>query len=177
MIHEHQSVVEDALSETARVLTYEEAVKIPSFDGPVSLYATWRSLPGDVPHYNLIKPHLFEPAQLPLMYILDVITEDASDNSTGDVDFQFRLFGTANTDHYGKEGTSRRLSQMSHAGSGSGFDITKLAWSTKSARFLFCEYFKSAICVKNGSFVIMPLADDAGNIVRMFGSAIWSDPA
>ncbi len=175
MIKDHQSVVEDQLRETSKVLSYEEVTLLPSFAGPVKLYETWKALPGDVPHYSHIKPGLFEPAELPLMYILDVIEETAEDNDTGDVDFQFRLFGTANRDHYGKEGTRKRLSQMSHAGAGSGFDITKLAWSTRKAHFLYCEYLKNDVCVKNGSFVVMPLADDNGKVARMFGLSVWGN--
>ena len=172
-----QSVVEDELREVSNILPYAEITEIDSFEQPVTLFKQWQALPDDVPHYSHIKPDMFSPSLLPFMHILDVIAPDDETNDTGDVDFQFRLFGTGARDHYGKEGTSRRLSQMSHAGSGSGFDITKLSCETKTAQFLLSRYYKNDRHVKTGSFVIMPLSDDTGNVVRMFGCGIWTTPA
>lgn len=176
MMSDTQSVVEDALREIATPLSYKEAAASPLFKEPVKLYDHWQALPGEIPHYSHIKPQIFDPAILPFMHILDVIPVGADGNDTGDVDFQFRLFGTGARDNYGKEGTNRRLSHMSHEGSGSGFDITKHAYQTGTGQFLLCEYYKSDKHVKTGSFVIMPLSDDTGEIARMFGCGVWATP-
>lgn len=172
-----QSVVEDELREVSRILPYEEIAQINSFEEPVKLFKQWLDLPGDPPHYRHIKPNLFAPSLLPFMHILDVIPLTDETNDAGDIDFQFRLFGTGARDHYGKEGTKRRLSHMSHAGSGNGFDITKLACETKTAQFLLSHYFQGDKHVKTGSFVIMPLSGDEGNVERMFGCGIWTTPS
>lgn len=176
MITGNSSVVEDALREESAIVPYAEIVDTPSFQAPVALYHFWKSLPGEVPHQSEIKPNVLDPKLLPFMYILDVIPSDAEGNTTGKLDFEFRLFGTGSRDHYGKEGTSRRLSAMSHDGAGLGFDITVLAYESRTAQFLFSEYYKGDQPVKTGSFVIMPLSNDAGNVSRLFGCGTWATP-
>lgn len=176
MIKDTQSIVEDTLTEVSEIVQYSQIKDKPSFHWPVVLYQFWQSLPGEVPHQSEIKPHLLAPEVLPYMYILDVIPADSPNNPTKKMDFEFRLFGTGSRKHYGKEGTQKRLSAMSHNGAGLGFDITVGSYESKNAQFLFCEYYKSEKPVKTGSFVIMPLSDDSGNVSRLFGCGIWSTP-
>lgn len=176
MIKDTQSVVEDALTESSEIVAFNQIKDTPSFHWPVVLYQFWQSLPGDVPRQNEIKPHLLDPQILPYMFILDVVPADSPDNHTKKLDFEFRLFGTGSTDNYGKEGTAKRLSAMSHKGAGLGFDITVLSYESKSAQFLFSEYFKNDRPVKTGSFVIMPLSDDSGRVSRVFGCGTWAEP-
>ncbi|WP_262695845.1 PAS domain-containing protein [Kordiimonas aquimaris] len=180
MISELQSVREQNLREIAHPITHEEAMATASFAEPFKLFEIWRKLPGDIPHYSHVKPTLFRPSLLPSMYILDVLPADDDENETGDVDFRFRLFGTANRDNYGKEATGNRLSQSAREGAdqgvASGFGLTQQAYHKRVAQFLMCEYYKNQTIIKTVSFVVLPLSDDQGNIVRMFGCGIWMTP-
>lgn len=180
MISELQSVREQDLREIAHPVTYEEAMTTASFTEPLKLFEIWHELPGDIPHYNHVKPTLFRPGLLPSMYILDVLPADDDENETGDVDFRFRLFGTANRENYGKEATGNRLSQSAQEGAeqgvASGFGLTQNAYHNRAPQFLICEYYKNQKVVKTASFVVLPLSDDQGNITRMFGCSIWVTP-
>lgn len=176
MIKNTQSIVEDELREVSEIVQYNQIKNLPSFHWPIVLHQFWQSLPGDVPHQSEIKPHLLDPQILPYMFILDVIVADNPDNHTNKLDFEFRLFGTGSREHYGKEGTAKRLSAMAHDGAGLGFDITVLSYETKEAQFLSCEYYKDDKPVKTSSFVIMPLSDDSGDVSRLFGCGIWATP-
>lgn len=177
MISELQSVREQGLREIARPVTYEEAQVTASFTEPLKLFKIWSGLPGNIPHYSHIKPALFSTSLLPSMYILDVLPSDKPENETGDVDFRFRLFGTANRENYGKEATGNRLSQSAREGAdhgvASGFGLTQRAYHEQTPQFLICEYYKDDSIIKTASFVVLPLSDDQGNITRMFGCSVW----
>lgn len=175
MITGSQSVVEDSLQEVSAILSLVEIQDRPSFAEPIKLAEMWQALPGDIPHYKHIRPALFDAKILPFIYILDVVTEGHPEYRGDGVDFKFRLFGTGSRDNYGKEGTSRFLSDMSHAGSGNGFTVTQLAYETKSPQFLYSDYIRGDKVIKSASYVILPLSDDTGNISRMFGCGIWHD--
>ena len=175
MISDNQSVVEDALSEIAHPLSYSEASSMASFAEPVKLYDQWQSLPGAVPHHKYIKATMFDPKILPFMHILDVIPAGVDGNDTGDVDFQFRLFGTGARNHYGKEGTSKRLSHMSHDGSGSGFDSTPTTNNNFSSLRDLTDNFAVSTWEFGQSQGFLSWSQDAVGVVDIGGdnSALW----
>lgn len=178
MINELMSVREQNLTEVAELVTLEGAEQLPTFDEPVALYKIWKNMPSDVPHFSNVKASNFSTALLPNMYILDVVPENDPENKTDDIDLRFRLFGTANRDHYGKEATGARLSQSATEGANegvaNGFEIARLAYHSRSARFLLCRFYKDAEVVRTASFVVLPLSDEQGTIVRLFGCSSWT---
>jgi len=177
IISELMSVRDQNLKEVACVLTIEEAGEIPAFNEPLALYQAWREMPGDVPHFSNVKASSFSAALLPSMYILDVISKTDPENTTSDIDLRFRLFGTANRDHYGAEATGARLSQSAangaDAGVADGFAIARQAYHTRNATFMVCRFYKDAEVVRTANFVVLPLSDDSGNIIRLFGCSTW----
>lgn len=177
IINELMSVRDQNLKEVASILTIEEAAEIPAFKEPLTLYQTWLKMPGDVPHFSNVKASSFGAALLPSMYILDVIPGTDPKNHTGDIDLRFRLFGTANRDHYGKEATGARLSQSAangaDAGVADGFSIAREAYHTRNATFMACRFYKDTKVIRTANFVVLPLSDDNGNINRLFGCSTW----
>jgi len=178
MINELTSVREQKLKEVANLVTLEEAERSPSFTDPITLYNIWSQLPGDVPHFSNVKASNFSTKLLPSMYILDVVQIDDPENKSGDIDLRFRLFGTANRDHYGKEATGARLSKSAAEGKdegvANGFEIARLAYHSRQAKFLNCVFYKGNEAVRIASFVVLPLSDDNGNINRLFGCSTWT---
>ncbi len=180
MISELQSVREQRLREVARELALEQAAAIPTFEKPIELFRMWQGMDGDIPHFSNVKATAFGADMLPNMYILDVVPATAEENQTGDVDFRFRLFGTANRLNYGAEATGNRLSESAAAGAddgvASGFSLAQQSYHRRMPVFLICEYFSQGQMVRTASFVTLPLVDDDGQIVRLFGCATWAQP-
>lgn len=178
IINELMSVREQNLKEVATLLTLKDAAKLPTFKEPLALHQIWQQMPGEVPHLSNVKASTFSASLLPNMYILDVVPENDPDNETADIDLRFRLFGTANRDHYGKEATGARLSQSAANGTdvgvADGFAIARQAYHSRKATFLMCSFYNDIDVVRTASFVVLPLSDDTGNIVRLFGCATWT---
>lgn len=178
MINELTSVRELKLKEVANLVTLKEAVRSPSFSDPVALYNIWSQLPGDVPHFTHVKASNFSTKLLPNMYILDVMPKDDPENRTNDIDLRFRLFGTANRDHYGKEATGARLSESAAEGKdegvANGFEIARLAYHSRQAKFMSCVFYKGNKVVRTANFVVLPLSDDNDNVIRLFGCSTWT---
>ncbi len=172
------SVREQSLKEIASLVPLSDVKEIPTFKEPLALYHKWLQMPGEVPHFDNVKASSFSATLLPNMYILDVVPEEDPENDTGDVDLRFRLFGTANRENYGKEATGARLSQSaangSDAGVADGFAIARQAYHTRNATFMVCNFYKDTEVVRTASFVVLPLCDDGGAIVRLFGCAAWT---
>lgn len=154
-----------------RVVSLEEARAIDSFGPAVELFEKWLTLPGAVPQHQLITPSFIGPQLLPLMYIVDVLDDDA-DN----IDFQWRLFGTSHSVRYGKEATGILMSyaaELDESAAGS-YKIAKMVYETGEPCFFLTEFIKNDRVNKTTSTVVLPLADEAGKMVRLFGCAIWA---
>jgi len=154
-----------------QVLGLDEARALSSFVKPVSLFDKWQALPGTIPHQKNISPAFVGVQILPEMYILDIVSQQGVD-----VDFRWRLFGTAHSDRYGKEATGVLLSEaasrdQSAAGS---YKVAQQVMRTHKAAFFLSEFIENDIVHKSTSTVVMPLSDDAGEISRLFGCSAWS---
>ncbi len=154
-----------------QTLSLEEARARPSFVKPASLFDKWQSLPGNIPHHKNISPAFVGVQILPEMYILDIIGQQDTD-----VDFRWRLFGTAHSDRYGKEATGVLLSEaasqdQSAAGS---YKVAQQVMRTLEAAFFLTEFIENDVVIKSTSTVVMPLSDDTGKVSRLFGCSAWS---
>ncbi len=154
-----------------QILSLKEARAHPSFVKQVSLFDKWHALPGNIPHHKNITPAFVGIKILPEMYILDVIGQQGNN-----VDFRWRLFGTAHSDRYGKEATGVLLSDaaredQSAAGS---YKVAQQVMHRLEAVFFLTEFIENDVVNKSTSTVVMPLSDDTGEISRLFGCSAWS---
>ena len=154
-----------------QTLNLEEARAQPSFSRPIALFEKWQSLPGNIPHHKNISPAFVGVHVLPEMYILDIVNQQGTD-----VDFRWRLFGTAHSDRYGKEATGVLLSEaasrdQSAAGS---YKVALKVIHTHEPAFFLTEFIENNAVHKSTSTVVMPLSDDTGKIGRLFGCSAWS---
>lgn len=166
-----QKVNQSEFSVRQTLLSLEEATAISTFEDCVELYNKWRALPGDVPYHREITPAFLGARILPEMYIIDVVKGPLED----ELDFRWRLFGTAHGERYGTEATGILMSEAakrdkSAAGS---FRIAKQVYRSLKPAFFLTEFIENGILRRTTCTVVMPLSNKAGDITRLFGCSKW----
>ncbi|WP_262695843.1 PAS domain-containing protein [Kordiimonas aquimaris] len=165
-----KSVKEQNLKAVSCEVSERKASNNRIFEKPLELLEKWKAMPGDVPHFKNIDPVKIGADMLPILFILDVIEqEDAAP------DFKWRLFGTKNTQRYGIEATGYRLSKAMHldASIAQSLRLARLVYHTHEPRFMETHFVKKAEIVYQASTIILPLSDDSGKVVRLFGCTDW----
>lgn len=154
-----------------QILELNDARENQSFANPIALYDKWLTLPEVVPHYKQITPSFVGANTLPEMYIIDVL----GDSKEG-YDFRWRLFGTEHSNRYGREATGILLSEAARSddSAAGSYRVAKQVMDTLEPAFFLTEFLENNVVVKTTSTVVMPLSDDEGKIVRLFGCSAWS---
>ncbi len=161
----------DGLTSTTTILSLEEIKEIRSFEEPLRLYHIWQDIPKEQSRIDALKPETFGPSLLPHMYILDV-TQDAKSK---ELDFRWRLFGSAHTDRYRKEATGSCLSEAAgrYSGAASSYKVAQNVYEHRQAVFYMNSYFDDSGPVRSTSTVALPLMNGSGKVTQVFGCSIW----
>jgi len=164
---EWQSIKELGLSSRAQELSYEEALADPNFEYPMELHALWSAMPGDIPHFEEVKPSIFGTHLLPSVFIMNVVEQGS--------DFRWRLFGTDHTQRFGSDITGRRMSTIAKldTSAGSSLAFGRKCYDTRTPVFFKTEYFDDQRVKKTTCTVALPLRGENGVIERLFGCSIW----
>jgi hypothetical protein len=165
---EWQSIKELGLSSRAREITLDEAQTNPDFQYPLELHGLWLLMPGDIPHYDEVKPSVLGARLLPSMFIVDV--KDAGR------DFSWRLLGTDHARRFGSEVTGRRMSAVAKfdASTKTSLAFAHQCYTSQAPVFFKTEYLDKQHVKKTTCTVALPLVDDSGKVKRLFGCSVWS---
>lgn len=165
------AVHDKGMTATAHEASEEEAAKDPLFSKCFNLVSLWHSMPGTIPHYSQITPKNIGSALLPYLFILDVISDEDAE-----LDFRWRLFGTAIRQRYGIEATGHTLSgaKKLDASIGESIRLARLVYLTHQPRFMRTQFDRNNVTYHQARTVILPLSDDNGSVSRLFGCTTWS---
>lgn len=164
---EWQTIKELNLSSRAFEVAYEDALEDPSFAYPLELHGLWLLMPGEIPHFDEVKPAKFGTQILPSMFIMDVLD--------GGEDFRWRLFGTDHAKRFGGEVTGRRMSAVAkfETSAASSLEFARECYRSRKPVFFKTEYFDELHTVRRTYTVALPLLGKDDRIERLFGCSVW----
>ena len=152
------------------LVTYKESDirRDAQFDTARSLVTIWKSWQGDPPFRRSLDPVTLGAKLLPSIVLLEALE--------GGRDYRWRIFGSLHEREYGADLRGRRLSEIESQNPSA--DALRRVLDEVRLTVLPVYYrlqYSSAIGLKRkASGVILPLADEDGEIGWLCGCASWS---
>ncbi len=138
------------------------------FDAARSLAALWNSWPGDPPVRQSLDPVALGAKLLPSIVLLEAIS--------GGEDYRWRIFGSLHEREYGADLRGRCLSEV-EAQNPSADALRRVldeARLTASPVYYRLQYSSTIGLKRRASGVVLPLANDSGEVGWLCGCASWS---